>query len=201
MARELGRSWWLFALGMLGIGCARAPGRRAPEKGAAGAAGEPLPLPLAVRFTLVGDDPDGLLTEAIREAAARWAKATGVDIAMAPLGSSPVALNTIQWAPPEEFVHPDGLFRLGHTDVWPVDPALYSYENYASSIHVNTAGNPALLMTTILHEMGHVLAQNTGHIDTGLMGAKTHDPNLSLDVESIAFVCRSLPCSHIAPEV
>ncbi len=147
------------------------------------------------RFAVVGDDPNGALKEALEQATARWAAATGVDIGMAP-----TARHVIQWATPEQMpLADDGIQRLGGVAI-PTAKRLNGKSFDTSKTLIRNDVHPTMLKALVTHEIGHVLAAHQGHSLTGVMHDPVLDPNISINDESLSLICEGLDCKFMVVE-
>jgi hypothetical protein len=166
---------WVLLLSSVVVACTRPRSRR------------------HIYFAVVGDDPEGLLGEAVFKAASRWATATGVDIQLVDAQTNPP--HVVRWANPEEM--PWSLdnppVRLGGVSN-PTAQGLGGKSFDKSLILVRNTVHPSMLEATVTHEMGHVISQRDGHPASGVLSNPVNDPQAHIDEASLAWVCENLEC-------
>jgi hypothetical protein len=132
--------------------------------------------------------------ELVREAAARWTAATGVEIVVADAGGIPVSLEENTFGP------------LGQ------NCAVTESTGAGVTLDIQVDGTPPVnscrpLLDTLTHEIGHALcrlydprAPAGCHSSSGVMHSN-HNAELLIDESTLSTMCGSVPCTAFAPEV
>jgi len=173
----------LVLLALFATGCAAAARRRSPEDQAPPDPDDPAqplePVLLTQRTTLRFQvDADSELAEDARIAARSWSQATGRTITATPDGDIPILLVDALSESCDTAHHPQarGCAHVATEGAW---------------IEVLSSLHPDYRYGTVLHEMGHHLRGDPGHVERvdAVMNANRQLTVYLLTPEDIAFVC------------
>ncbi len=174
----------LVLLALFATGCAAAARRRSdegsPEPPDPGDPTQPLePLPPPKRTTLRFQvDADSELAEDARIAARSWSEATGRVITATPDGDIPILLVEALSESCDTAHHPQarGCAHVALDGAW---------------IEILSSLHPNYRYGTVLHEMGHQLRGDPGHVERAdaVMNANRLLTSYKLTPEDVAFVC------------
>jgi hypothetical protein len=147
-------------------------------------------------FKIIGDDPDGILREAALNATQRWRSAIGVDIRLLDADSKEDAPYTIQWVTPDEMSkapgQQSGAELPGGLTVNP--------STFVKHILVrNDLGDFDLVEAVLVHEMGHVLRDDTVHAKSGVFDPRTFAGE-PINQDVLDTVCERVDCQFAIPE-
>lgn len=143
-------------------------------------------------FSIDGEDPNGLLLEAVKIAAERWHSATGLNLFV----SSEPARIQIRWVTPDWLLQ-----RTKRNDA----QGLTSYERSGRKVISirNDIGNFDEVVKTVVHEMAHAMSDGQmNHSATGIMADTTYDDieNTLINLDSLEALCKTIDCQVMNPE-